>query len=314
MDEFSDDTFDERKVAKVLKKGKRKSMLTTVFTAIIVLITAVIANFVISVFFSQSAFRSRDAFVRLTIPNGYISQTLDTVGILGGTSHYKVSKDMGFKAVVIEQDHKSFGLVPNLVSRYHGGQIGLTGDDWQLTYKNNGWREMLFFHPAVDYEQYKDDRNLIEEMDGDNIYEVALSFDLPYTFSELPFVELPELTWLWLDTFNEVQIASFQQEALEFDWTISFIREFESLGFTMRDRLTATTTNNFRNEYYKFLDLLSDSFYPGHKEALANMEQVEVEDIEILGAVIYGTKEEVLEIMEHQSVKAASLGGIIEHY
>ena len=43
-------------------------------------------------------------------------------------------------------------------------------------------------------------------MEGDKIYEVALSFDKPYKQSELPLYELPEMTWFRMDTYNESEL------------------------------------------------------------------------------------------------------------
>ena len=66
-------------------------------------------DFAISAYFSQKAFKQWDSYVRLSTPNGYISETVDSTGILGGQSNYKISKDMKIKAVVIEQKQYQFG-------------------------------------------------------------------------------------------------------------------------------------------------------------------------------------------------------------
>ena len=179
MDEFTEDIFDEKKIKKAIRKGKRKTIIMTVVISIVVFVVLTIANFAISAYFSEKAFKQWDAYVRLSTPNGYISETVDSTGILGGQSHYKISKDMKIKPVVIEQKQYQFGLIPSvLISRGRGGSIGVGGDDWQSGYKENGWREMMFFHPDVTYKKYKDDRDLIHQMEGDKIYEVALSFEI----------------------------------------------------------------------------------------------------------------------------------------
>ena len=181
MDEFTEDIFDEKKIKKAIKKGKRKTIITIVFVSVIVFVVLNIVNFAISAYFSQKAFKQWDAYVRLSTPNGYISETVDSRGFLGGQSNYKVSKDMKIKSVVIEQKQYQFGLIPSLlISRGAGGSIGVTGEDWQFGYKENGWRELMFFHPDITYKKYKNDEDLINQMDGDRIYEVALSFDKPY--------------------------------------------------------------------------------------------------------------------------------------
>lgn len=44
------------------------------------------------------------------------------------------------------------------------------------------------------------------------------------------------------------------------------------------------------------------------------MKDIKLEDVEILGVVVYGTKDELKEILENPSIKASSLGGVIENY
>jgi len=313
MSDFTEDVFDEKKVQKAIKKGKRKTILTIIFISIIVFVVLNVANFAISAYFSQKAFKQWDAYVRLSSPNSYISETVDSRGILGGMSHYKVSKDMKNKSLVIEQKQYQFGLNPSvLISRGSGGNIGVTGEDWQTTYKENGWRDLMFFHPNVDYKKYKNDEELIKDMDGKKIYEVALSFDQPYKQSELPFSTLPEMTWLWVDTYSDSQLSTLQEEAKDHDWSATFIREDEAMGFSTNETISSTTDLDY--EYDEFLKLLKTSHDREHKNAYKMMKDKQIENVEILGAVVYGTKEEIEEIMKNPSITASSLGGVVDDY
>ena len=313
MDEFTEDVFDEKKIKKAIKKGKRKTIITIVFVSILVFAVLNIANFAISAYFSQKTFKQWDSYVRLTTPNGYISETVDSTGILGGQSNYKVSKDMKIKAVVIEQKQYQFGLTPSLlISRGAGGMVGITGDDWQFGYKENGWRELMFFHPDVAYEKYSNDEDLINRMEGDKIYEVALSFDKPYKQSELPLYELPEMTWFWMNTYNESELKKIQQEAKEHDWSSTFIGENEALGFSTNSAVYSSV--KLDNEYKDFLNHLQTSFSKEHQNVHDIMKNISIDDVEILGIVIYGTKDEIEGIIKDPIIKASSLGGVIENY
>lgn len=313
MNEFSEDVFDEQKIKKAIKKGKMKTIITIVLVSFIVFVLLNIANSAISAYFSQKAFKQWDAYVRLSTPNGFISETVDSRGFLGGMSHYKISKDMKIKSLVIEQKQYPFGLNPSvLISRGSGGSIGITGEDWQFSYKENGWRELMFFHPNVAYKKYKNDEDLINRMQGDRIYEVALSFDKPYKQSELPFTELPEMTWFWVNTYSNSQLNIFQQEAKEDDWSSTFIRENEALGFSINAPFTPTTDLEY--EYNNFLKLLQTSISRKHRDAYNIMKNIKIDDVEILGVVVYGTKDEIEEIMKEPIVRASSLGGVIDNY
>lgn len=313
MDEFTEDIFDEKKIKKAIKKGKRKTIITIVFVSVIVFVVLNIVNFATYSHFSQKAFKQWDAYVRLSTPNGYISETVDTRGFLGGESHYKVSKDMKIKSLVIEQKKYKFGVKPSIsISRGSGGSIGVTGEDWQFKYKENGWRNLMFFHPNVTYKKYKHDEDLINKMIGDRIYEVAFSFDKPYKQSELPLFELPAMTWFWVNTYSDSQLKTFQQEAKENDWSSTFIRESEALGFSTNSPVYSTI--KLDHEYKDFLDLLQTSVSLEHKKAYETMKDINIDDVEILGIVTYGTKYEIAEFINKPIIKASSLGGVIENY
>lgn len=312
MNDFSDDLFDEKKIKKAVRKGKWKTIMTVIMISIVVFVVLNIANTAISVHYSQKAFKQWDAYVRLSTPNGYISETVDSKGILGGISNYEISKDFKIKPVVIERKQYSFGLnSPVLTSRFRGNKIGSTGDDWQFGYKENGWREMMFFHPNVSYQKYKDDEELIERMQGNILYEVALSFDQPYKPREL-FMQFPEMTWFWIDTYSSEQLNEFQQKAKENDWSSTFIREYDALGFSINRPYISI--HELKGEYEEFLELLPMSISLDHQNAFYKMKDVKLEDVEILGAVVYGTKEELEEILNEPIIKASSLGGVIENY
>lgn len=313
MDEFTEDIFDEEKIKTAVKKGKRKTLITIVLVSVIVFIVLNVINFATYFYFSEEAYKKWDAYIRLTTPNGYISETMDTRGLLGGETHYKVSKDMKIKKIVIEQKRYQFGLFPPIsISRASGGKIGVTGEDWQFKYKENGWRELLFFHPNITYKKYKNDKDLINEMEGDKIFEVALSFDKPYKLKEMPIVEFPEMTWFWVNTYSDNQLKTLKQEAEDYIWSATFIRENEALGFSIRNRINSTVEMDY--EYHKFLTLLQTSFAKDHQNAYNLLKDKNIEDIEILGIVVYGTKDEILEMMNKPFVKAISLGGVIENY
>lgn len=313
MEDFREDIFDEKKIKKAIKKGKRKTIITIVFVSVIVFVVLNVVNFNTYLHFSQKAYKEWDAYVRLSTPNGYISETVDTRGLLGGETHYKVSKDMKIKSLVIDQKQYKFGLTPSIsISRGIGGMIGITGEDWQFGYKENGWRDLLFFHPNITYKEYKNDEELINQMQGDKIYEVALSFDKPYTQKEIPLFEIPEMTWFWVNTYSDDQLKTFKQDAEEHMWSATFIREYEALGFSTRAPIFSSI--KLDSEYKEFLNLLQTSISQEHNNAYDKMKDINIDNVEILGMVIYGTKNEIAEITEKPFIKAISLGGVIDNY
>lgn len=313
MNEFNEDLFDEKKIEQAIKKGKRKSIWLITLISIGVFLGLNIVNLAAYTYYSQRAYEQRDAYVQLSTPNGYISKTTDSKGILGGETQYKVSKDMKIKSLVIEQNQYKFGLLPSLsISRGAGGKIGVTGEDWQFTYKENGWRNLLFFHPIINYEKYKNDTELIEQMEGNKIYEVALSFDQAYTLQELPAMKMLEMTWFWVDTYTSDQMAEMQREANEYMWSANFVREHDALGFSTNQAGFTPTSLEF--EYKEFQRLLQASFSGDHHRAYDRIKDLGIDEIDILGMVVYGTKEELMPIINKTFIKAVSVGGIIDNY
>lgn len=313
MNEFKEDVFDEEKIKKAIKKGKRKSLLMIILVSVSVFVVLNIVSFSVYSHFSQQAFKQWDAYIRLSTPNGYISDTTDTRGFLGGESQYKVSKDMKIKSLVIEQKQYKFGVSPSTsISRGMGGSTGATGEDWQFTYKENGWRDLMFFHPNVPYKEYKQDEELINQIEGDKIYEVALSFDKPYKQSELPLFELPAMSWFWVDTYSNNQLKKMQQEAKENDWSSTFISENDALGFSTNSPIFSSV--KLDQEYKGFLTLLETSVSEEHNKVYEMMKDTSIDNAEILGIVIYGTKDEIASMIDKPFIKASSLGGIIDNY
>ena len=182
-----------------------------------------------------------------------------------------------------------------------------------LIIKKMAGEKLMFFHPKVSYKEHKNDEELINGMQGDKIYEVALSFDKPYKPNEI-FLRLPKMTWFWVDTYSNDQPNEFQQVAKENDWSSTFIREREALGFS----INTTVYVNLKIWTMTMIDFLQltakVSISPDHQNAYYTMKDRKVEDVEILGVVVYGTKDEFEELLQSPMVKASSLGGVIENY
>jgi len=68
------------------------------------------------------------------------------------------------------------------------------------------------------------------------------------------------------------------------------------------------------NEYKDFLKHLQTSFYKEHQNVHDIMKNTSIDDVEILGIVIYGTKNKIEEVIKNPIIKASSLGGIIDNY
>ena len=64
---------------------------------------------------------------------------------------------------------------------------------------------MIFFYPFVDYPQYKNDLQLLDQIEANKNMEIALSFDQAYSMDEVRDM-LPNditLSWYWIDDLND---------------------------------------------------------------------------------------------------------------
>ena len=120
------------------------------------------------------------------------------------------------------------------------------------------------------------------------------------------------MTWFWMNTYNESELKRFQQEANEHDWSSTFIGEKEALGFSTNSAVFSSV--KLDDEYKDFSNHLQTSFSKEHQNVHDKMKNISIDDVEILGTVIYGTKNEIEGIINNPIIKASSLGGVIDNY
>ncbi len=313
-----DQIFDEDKLNRAIKKGKRKSTIRTVLISILiaclVFVLITLGNTALTINMSNKTFESLSAYIELTVPNGYISNSADTLGFLGGRSNYTISRTVGNKIVVLEERVQPFGLLPQFImTRGQGG--GQVAGEWPLNCWEFGYNKMLFFLPQITYKEYKNDLAELSQIGSDKLIEVGLSFDKPYTFSELSHI-LPNanISWYWVDTFTKDDMVRYEKEAKECDGKATFISEFETLGV---DKTPPISINTFDSDYNNFLYNLKISKNQKFLNIFNNLNSKGYTDpskVPILGAIAYGTKEQLKPLIENPHIKASSFGVITEKY
>lgn len=316
IDSPLDQIFDEDQLDKVIKKGKRKSTKRTVLISVIVAVFVVIlfnaGNFLLTVHASNNAFQRLDAYVRLTVPNGYISSSVDDFGFLGGLSDYTISRKVGGRPVALENRVQPFGIVPQLIMTRGRSGGGHSAGEWPTSYWEFGYDKMIFFHPEVSYKEYKNDLDHLGEISGDKIIEVALSFDQPYTISEIAQI-LPNVDarWYWVDTYKSEDVQRYSTEAREYDAKAAFIREFEALGVSVYQ----PDEDAFGFGYNNFLfDLKTCPQYQKIYDELHSKGYTDPSKVPLLGVIVQGPKEELNFLIGNPHIKASSFGVIIDKY
>ena len=310
----------DRQLEKIMRTVRIRTNLKLSFISLMVAMFVFIAfsflNQSISMKMRDRAYEIARQRIEFTIPNGYISKSMDNLGILGGNGYYKISKTIGQKNIVLEERTITYGLFPKkMVVSQRSNQVVESGK-WSYQTWENGYQKMRFYHPTISYKEYINDLNQVDEIPNDKLIEMAISFDKPYTIEELYRI-LPDVhkSWYWIDSYSEQEIANYTRQMKEADGKASFINEYETIGVRIRDNELDSVS--FRDNYSLLLRELKDSQVPEFNAVYRTLLQKGYEDplkVPIIGAIIYGTKEEYQALKENPHVKATSLGAVIDQY
>lgn len=308
-----DEIFDDDKLNMAIKKGinksTRRTILISLSVVVIALVVIFVANAAITIKLSNAMYNFNKTDIKLHVPNGYISKSADSIGFLVGRGEFTVSRNIADKPVVLENRVSLFGLIPQIfISR--GGGVGSSAGEWNVGYWENGYRKMIFYIPEISYKEYKNDLDELDKISGDKLIELGLSFDKPYKVTDIPMI-LPDLkkSWYWVDAFRKDDLERYKKEAIENDGKATFIREDEALGVSARDF--------FNGNYYNFLESLKSSKEEGYNEVyneLVTKGYTDSSNVPILGAIVYGTKDELKSLIGNPHIKASSFGVVVDKY
>lgn len=333
MNDNLDELFDEKKLNKAIKKGKLKSTIRTAIISLIVTIIVITLgsyfNTKISIKMSEQEFKDNQDFIKLTVQNGYISQSIDNIGFLGGKGTYTVSKTVGYKSVVVQERQSVFGYSlsspmlkflgysPNFpLTRSTGGYSGPNMQDgWSVNYSENGYRSMMFFHPKISYKGYRDDLSNLDKISNDMLIELAISFDKPYKDYEVQSLlgHKVNLSWYWLDAFTNEDMKAQRQLAEISDVNCAYINDYNAIGVNV-------SPQHFETGYTNLMELLKNTrlerYKTMYKDMMANgyKDYKDYNDVPILGAIVYGTKSELKVLIGNPCIKASSFGVITSKY
>lgn len=176
------------------------------------------------------------------------------------------------------------------------------------TFSYKGEHIMKFYHPQLEFKDYKNDLSLLEKIDSDKKIEMALSFDKAYTLEEVKQMIPKSLTWnwSWVDTFDEFSINAIKEMDNGITYTPNIIlEEDEVVGFSMINQVGEIKSEPEKDflENIKLLSKTSNE-YKNYK----------IDEIKIIGIVVSGEKERLLQLIDKSFIKASSFGVITEIY
>lgn len=313
-----EDMFDEKKLKKSVKKAKIKSAIRIAIIAIGVFVIGGLLNIIISLKLSAINFERMETNVKLSMPNGYISYSNDIVGFLGGSGRYKISKEIGGKSVVLSDRDVLFGLIPPMnYFRSRSGAYHNAGE-WPVSLWESGYKRLRFFHPELEYKKYQNDLENIDDITDGKVIEMAISFDKPYKVDDIYSItstlEPADIKWIWLNEFTEEFIDEYKYAIDNYDAEANGINEGEAIGISVRDISTFSKTS-YDSYYDELIDNLKKSGSSDYKklyDEIMERGKTSVDDAEILGVVVQGTKEELKELIGKPIIKATSFGVVVD--
>ncbi|GEM_PF-1379347 len=313
-----EDMFDDKKLKKSVRKARVKSTIKIIIIATIVFVVGSFLNTFISLKYSAKMYEMNEAYVSMSVPNGYISESNDIIGFLGGNGTYKIAKKVDGKPVILEDRTSLFGLVPQMnYTRFTGAGYHIAGE-WPVEFWENGYKKLRLFHPELQYKEYQNDLAEIEKIPDGKVIEMAISFDKPYKVTDLYTIQNKlkpaSITWMWLNEFTEEKMKEYQYEIENYDAKANGVAENDAIGLSAPDG-KEFNYNPYEEKYDELLKKLGKSYMPEHKtlyKEIIARGKTSIEDAEILGVIVNGTKEELKELVGNPMIKATSIGVVVD--
>lgn len=338
-----DDLFEgngKTNLNRAIRSAKRRSLIRTVIISLLAVgITAGLVSYAASNVTEerQSAIEiALNEYYAIAQPNEYVGKTIRSYGIFNGTNVYTTYKIVGGKVVYTGQQDYSFGLLES--RSYQGidspsiiGASYSTQDLAKQTYNELGQREMVFFYPFITYPTYKQDVDLLNEIDDNKLAEIALSFDKSYSLNEIQKM-MPtdvEIAWYWVDDMSKQDKETMQSQNTQYS-RIRILSEKNAFGIKAYDESGSPISNpeerfisalsngqkdviklkgdsarvaNYKNEFNRIYNVLA-----GEDDQLTSS------DLHIQGVVVTGEVDSLQSLNSLVFIKASSLGVVTDKY
>ncbi|NHM33566.1 anti sigma factor C-terminal domain-containing protein [Neobacillus terrae] len=329
---MNDEKFSTNEVGDLttlVKKARRKTILRNTIISLIVslliLIVGYIGNLQLLYKSGDDTLRDISRFKQITGPNLYESGYQQNFGLFNGSLEYHTYKIIEGKPVIWSNDTFEFNILGNF-SRFPGNYSPIQINNpviqkeklsYYIPYNSQtGQREMLFYHPEIDYGKYINDLSLLEEIDNRSLVEMGISFDQSYSLEEVKKM-LPSNVhpvWFWVDTCSEKELH--KTESLydgdkipeSADMVYGFGSGIDNKKVSEQDFLSSIETGlSVKGKYYSEYKRIFDNLRKDKKNPLKS-------DVKIIGVVVTGTAENLKALKDQKYIKATTLGVVTDKY
>jgi hypothetical protein len=313
-------SFDEKKTKKLMRKAKLWSTFKMI--GIVVILTPIIFVLLWYGFRQWSHNQAQKTmneivmFNQISAPNIHIShQTYDSEWF-GGEINTKTFKMIGKTPYIwesIERNYSLFGRSSPKFGSY--GAIPLDLSESNLINRYNadtGDREMIFYHPEISYDAYKDSLSYLKQVEEASVVELGLSFDQAYSYDEIKS-QLPsdvQIVWWWVDAYTNDYLDYMKQTKHVIPADTLLINGFHAEQFEITGGIeTFITSVEQLRKNSKSFKWYADEVY---KSLAGPNNTLEPSDVKIIGAVATGTANQLKVIQGLPFIKASSFG-VISH-
>ncbi|GIP25412.1 hypothetical protein J23TS9_05420 [Paenibacillus sp. J23TS9] len=320
---------EEKDFHRLLKKTKRKTMLRnviiSVICAVLVVLGLLIANRVLLSRSLNAAYNDMYHYKQISDPNVNLGNIQSVDGIWSGTAEFQAYKII--EGIPLPWSEKKIQYnVLNHFSLYNGGYSPLSVTDPKMVEQGmnfarsynmqNGQRELLFYHPAVQYTKMLKEVTELGQIDPKKRVELSISFDRSYTSKEIRAM-LPagvHARWFWVDTYsadyvkylgnvpylpisgsNVFGYSAYADQEDKFENNEEKFIAFIHAGLKLK--------GNYDFEYHQIFDKLRGSKAEPTKD-----------DVHNIGVVVTGSPESLQALQTKSYVRAAVLGAIVDKY
>ncbi|CAM4451186.1 hypothetical protein FHS16_004100 [Paenibacillus endophyticus] len=321
-------SFDEEAtLSGLIKKARRRTIWRN--TGISLAVTLLIlgggwfTNLQLQYRSSDNTLRDIEMFKKISGPNLYRSGSKIKYGFLRGTLEYQTYKLVAGIPVIWDQETYEFSSWGSF-SRPHYSDLSLLDPVMQEEgfhyYRPfnpyNGEREMMFYLPAVKYENYLNEIPQLNDMDERKLVELALSFDRNYTLEQIKAMLPSDVhpVWYWVDTYSDMKpyiahkmpdesiVNPFPDPASR---VYGFGVQHDYNDISEKDFLEAVesglrTNGKYKQEYKRIYDYMRN-----------NKEQPDTSDVRLLGVVVTGTADKLKSLQGQPYVRAAVLARLL---
>lgn len=240
------------------------------------------------------------------------TSAVNSYGFLNARTHITIEKTLGDRNIIWNSLEREVTLtnkkdISNDTSK--NTQYSETLKRKVSYNKYNGEREIQFYYPQIEGGNLPQELNLLEKFDENKLMEIALSFDKSYSLKELEgILGSDNVNWLWVST-NPDQGYNPKTDSNKFlsgDAAIGFSIDspgFNEAGQLFLDNLIYLSKEGDHQKTIKKVLLgLNENSNPN------------ISDIQVLGAVVTGTPQQLARFKDVDIIRASTLGATIDVY